>query len=158
MLPDFPLDWMIDIHHCFLLRDPREVLLSYHQKRAQVTLEDVGVSQQLDLYRWVSKYQDRDPLVIDVGDFLHQPKAYLSVMCDYVGLPFDDTMRHWPAGRRDSDGVWAEHWYDSVWKSTGFAPWQPRTGTLSPRLAGIHQQADEVYQHLMTKRCVLPHA
>ncbi|MDZ4047118.1 MAG: hypothetical protein U1E00_02060, partial [Pseudoxanthomonas sp.] len=28
----------------------------------------------------------------------------------------------WPSGPRDSDGVWAPHWYDTVWRSTGFEP------------------------------------
>ena len=49
MLPDYPLDWLAEMHHCFLLRDPREVLLSYSQKREQVTLEDIGLPQQLKL-------------------------------------------------------------------------------------------------------------
>ena len=155
MLPEFPLDWLADIHHCFLLRDPREVLLSYSQKREQVTLEDIGVPQQLALYDQVCETQNKAPLVVDAGDFLRLPREYLSAMCEYVGIPFDESMLSWPAGRRDSDGVWSEHWYDSVWKSTGFKQWQPRTGELSPELDDIYQQANEVYQHLLAKRLVL---
>ena len=26
----------------------------------------------------------------------------------------------------DSDGVWGRYWYDSVWRSTGFAPLRER--------------------------------
>lgn len=155
MLPEFSLDWLADIHHCFLLRDPREVLLSYSQKREQVTLEDIGVPQQLALYRQIREVQSSAPLVVDAGDFLRQPREYLNAMCEYVGIPFDESMLSWPAGRRASDGVWSEHWYDSVWKSTGFKEWQPREGELSPELAEIYQQANKVYQHFLVKRLVL---
>ena len=41
-------------------------------------------------------------------------------------------MLHWPAGPRDSDGVWAPYWYDAVARSTGFEAWHPREIDLSP--------------------------
>jgi hypothetical protein len=41
-------------------------------------------------------------------------------------------MLHWPAGPRDTDGVWAPHWYNRVLASTGF---DGREGPL-PELAG----------------------
>ena len=31
-------------------------------------------------------------------------------------------MLAWPPGPRGTDGLWAAHWYDQVWKSTGFGP------------------------------------
>jgi hypothetical protein len=41
-------------------------------------------------------------------------------------------MLHWPAGKRASDGVWAPHWYAAVERSTGFTPYRPAEGTLTP--------------------------
>ena len=35
-------------------------------------------------------------------------------------------------GARDSDGVWAKYWYDSVWDSTGFSPLSRKTITNFP--------------------------
>ena len=40
-------------------------------------------------------------------------------------MPFTTAMLSWPAGPRDSDGVWAPYWYDSVRWSTGFVPVAP---------------------------------
>ena len=34
-------------------------------------------------------------------------------------------MLSWPPGPRDTDGVWAQHWYAGVEASTGFAPYSP---------------------------------
>ena len=49
--------------------------------------------------------------VIDAADFLRNPEAYLRWLCDYIGVDFTDRMLHWPAGPRDTDGVWAPYWY-----------------------------------------------
>lgn len=152
MLPEYPLDWLAELSHCFLLRDPREVLLSYSQKREDVTLDDIGVPQQLRLYEWVLANLEQKPLVIDARDFLQQPQAYLEALCAHVGIPFYQEMLSWPAGRRDSDGIWSEHWYDSVWKSTGFGTWQARTGELDAALLPIYREADEIYQAMREQR------
>ena len=152
MLPEYPLDWLAELSHCFLLRDPREVLLSYSQKREEVTLDDIGVPQQLRLYEWVLANLEQKPLVIDARDFLQQPQAYLEALCAHVGIPFYQEMLSWPAGRRDSDGIWSEHWYDSVWKSTGFGTWQARTGELDAALLPIYREADEIYQAMREQR------
>ena len=47
-------------------------------------------------------------------------------------------MLAWPAGPRDTDGVWAPHWYAGVEASTGFAPYSPGSGDPLPdRLAPL---------------------
>lgn len=154
ILPDYSLDWLADIQHCFLLRDPREVLLSYSQKREQPTLDDIGLPQQLRLFRQVAEQTGKTPLVIDAKDFLHDPERYLKALCAYVGIPFMPEMLSWPAGRRDSDGVWAEHWYDTVWKSTGFGEWKARAGELDDSLLSVYREGDAIYQELYEHRLV----
>ena len=52
--------------------------------------------------------------MIDAGDFLRDPEAHLRWLCDWLGIEFTDRMLPWPAGPRDSDGVWAPYWYDAV--------------------------------------------
>jgi hypothetical protein len=74
--------------------------------------------------------------VIDAGDFLRAPEPHLRWLCDWLGIPFSDRMLSWPPGPRDSDGVWAPHWYAAVWSSTGFQPWRPREANLSDHDAG----------------------
>ena len=41
-------------------------------------------------------------------------------------------MLSWPAGRRETDGVWAPAWYDAVERSTGFGPPQDRGEPVLP--------------------------
>jgi hypothetical protein len=152
LLPDISREWMAQLTHVLLIRDPREVLLSYTRSRETVTLEDIGFTQQTALYDWVTQLQGQAPLVIDSGDFLRAPQIYLKKLCEHVGISFTEKMLSWPAGPRDSDGVWAPHWYASVENSTGFAPWRPRPGTLSGELAVIEIAARPHYEKLAAGR------
>jgi hypothetical protein len=44
------------------------------------------------------------------------PRSVLSQLCAALGLPFQESMLHWPPGPRDTDGIWAKHWYNAVKK------------------------------------------
>jgi hypothetical protein len=63
-------------------------------------------------------------------------------------------MLQWPAGPRATDGVWAKHWYDSVWKSTGFRPLREAHGPLpehlEPLLDRCQAHYDALYIHRLT--------
>ena len=112
-----------------LIRDPAEVVASYVAlagERASPTTS--GCVQQAELYDQLGA----EVPVIDSADFLRDPEGYLRWLCDYVGVAFTDAMLHWPAGPRESDGVWAPYWYDAVLASTGFAPYRPARGRRSP--------------------------
>src|SRR3979411_2181643 len=39
LLPEIEREWIIDLTNCFLIRDPREVILSYIKKNPEPTLE-----------------------------------------------------------------------------------------------------------------------
>ncbi|SEW42943.1 hypothetical protein SAMN04488515_3018 [Cognatiyoonia koreensis] len=115
MLDPFPRDWIRSCVNVHLIRHPARVIASYGNKRAQITSEDIGFQQQLALYRAFGG------VVIDSADIRKNPKEMLQILCDIIGLDFDDAMLSWPSGPRPFDGVWATHWYDAVHKSTGFA-------------------------------------
>ena len=138
--------------HCFLIRNPREVLLSYIKTRANVTLEDIGMPQQLEIFDYIREKTGAIPIVIDSTEFLHNPRAFLELTCERLDIPFTERMLSWPAGARDSDGVWAEYWYAAVLKSTGFAPYTPRTEVLPDHLQPLAQQAMPYYEALYEQR------
>ncbi len=152
MLEQYGTDWMINLRHCFLLREPARVLASYEKKREQPTLEDIGLAQQVHLFNQISAQTSVAPLVIDTADFLQQPRAYLEQVCVYVDVPFTEKMLTWPAGKRDSDGVWAEHWYNQVWTSTGFKQPEHTEITLAPHLQVVHELAQPLYETLYQHR------
>ena len=141
LLPDMPRGWIDRISNAFLIRDPRRVLASYDQKRAAPTLADIGIEQQVELFDRLAERDGKAPPVIDADDLQQAPQLVLSALCEALGVQFRPEMLSWPPGPRESDGVWAPHWYDSVWRSTGFAPPKPRSITLDPRLAKLAETA-----------------
>ena len=152
LLPEIDRDWLSKLTHCFLIRDPESVIASYAAVRDNPTQQDIGFVQQAELFDYVAEFIQPDPLVIDSKDFLLDPEAMLCAICARLGLEFESSMLQWPPGSRESDGVWAKYWYDSVWRSTGFASYQEKKLALSDREMAIADEARPYYEHLHRHR------
>jgi hypothetical protein len=61
-------------------------------------------------------------------------------------------MLSWPAGPRDSDGVWASYWYASVHASTGFAAYRPPADPLPARLEPLARRCLPYFSRLYEYR------
>jgi hypothetical protein len=145
------LSWTLGFRNVLLIREPHEVVASYVRSRESCEPEDIGLPQQ----GWLLELWDRRRIevpILDAGDFLRAPEAHLRWLCEWLGVPFTDRMLSWPPGPRASDGVWARHWYESVWASTGFKPWQPRKTTLSDHDADVAEACGPIYAALYARR------
>ncbi len=152
LLPELDRGWLGQLHNCFLIREPEAVIASYAAVRAEPTLDDIGFVQQADLFAEVRELTGAIPVVIDSREFLAQPEAMLRALCDRLGVDFTPRMLSWPPGPRASDGVWGRYWYDSVWRSTGFAPGRAELPTLSAANAAIAAAARPSYEALYAHR------
>ena len=65
-------------------------------------------------------------------------------------------MLSWSAGARESDGVWARHWYHEVEKSTGFEPYKEQVVDISRQLRKVAFDAHDSYLQLFEKRLQIP--
>lgn len=148
LIRQLPREWIGSLTNVLLIRDPAEVVASYVRSRADVLAEDIGLVQQAELYDLLG---DTVP-VIDAADFLRDPEGYLRWMCDHVGVPFTTAMLHWPAGPRDSDGVWAPYWYAAVQASTGFEPYRAREVHLSGEALRAAERSRPHYDRLHAAR------
>lgn len=120
MIPAIPRDWMAGMKHVFLIRHPARVIASYGAKRENPSLEDIGFSQQTEIFQML-RDQGETPVVIDSYDIRQNPEKMLRRLCAAIDLPFDPAMLSWPKGPHPCDGIWAAHWYGAVHDSTGFA-------------------------------------
>jgi hypothetical protein len=156
LLPGMDIEWVHGLTNVFLIRDPAAVVDSYLKSRATVEPDDIGLRQQLQLFDAVAQRRGEAPPVVDADDFLQAPQAHLQVLCKRLGITLDDTlmqrMLHWPAGPRASDGVWAPHWYDAVWRSTGFEPWRPRHPKLDAKAQAVADACRPAYEQLHAAR------
>lgn len=153
LLDDIGRDWLDRVTNCFLLRDPRAVLASYARKRERVTTADIGILQQAAIFDEVRERSGLVPPVIDAADVLADPRAMLGRLCQAVGIAFDERMLSWPPGPRETDGVWAQHWYGNVLASTGFQPPKPPPVELPPELEAIAAECRPAYERM--RACAL---
>ena len=148
--PDMDLAWMAACRNVFLIRAPEEVVASYRERRSEVTLEDIGVVPQAELFEREADRLGKAPPVIDAADVLADPRGALTALCEAVGIAFDPAMLAWPPGRRETDGVWAPAWYEFVWASNGFAAPRPPTAisALDPTFRAVAEAARPIYEKL----------
>lgn len=145
LLPEVDRAAFAPFRHAHLIRNPRELLASYARVRAEPTLDDLGLRQQAEIF------ESFGGPVVDSRDLLADPPGVLAALCQALGVPFDASMLAWPPGPRDSDGVWAPYWYDSVRSSTGFVPktpYQPSAAPLPARLEPLAAQCQPYFDRL----------
>jgi len=146
------LDWVGTMRHCFLIRDPREVLLSLSKKTDAIDAWATGLPQQARIISAVSRATGSLPLIVDSRDILHDPERMLRQICQGLDIGFDAAMLEWQAGPKHCDGIWARHWYDAVWGSTGFAAYQPTDETLPEALQDVLKDVQPIYNALTVDR------
>lgn len=148
LLPEIEREWMDSLTHVFLIRDPREMLTSFLKIVEEPVIEDTGLPQQVELFERMRRLTGQAPPVFESRDILEAPEAMLRLMCQSVGVPFDPAMLEWPAGPRETDGVWAKYWYGQVEQSTTFRPYQPKPDAIPPRLEGLYRECVDLYGRL----------
>ena len=145
-------DWAVDLKHCFLIRNPIEVVASYTESRGVCTAEEIGIIRQAEIYTLLTQLTGQKIPIIDSNDVLKSPDCMLRKLCKRLSVPFEQNMLQWPTGKRDSDGVWARHWYHSVEQSTGFAPFQDKAIHLNDWQQEVVEQVMPAYMALHEKR------
>jgi hypothetical protein len=144
LLPEVDREALRPLRHAFLIRNPEAVISSYARVRRAPTLDDLGLGPQVELHRLLG-----GP-VVDADDVLRRPADMVAALCRALEVGMDTAMLSWPAGPRPTDGVWAPHWYGSVWASTGFGPPPgpppPVPRDLRPLLDACRPLYDELWQ------------
>lgn len=145
MVEGIPMDWLDRVErHVLLVRHPARVIASYQRKMETLSLEALGIPQQMRLAEHLGPVP-----VIDADRVLGDPEGVLTRLCAALGIAFDPAMLRWPPGSRPEDGAWAPHWYDAVWQSTGFGPPPGPLPVLSGAAAQYEKEALASYERLL---------
>jgi hypothetical protein len=152
-----PLDpeWLATARHAFLIRDPYEMVASYARKRGEMTVDDLGLARAVEIFGHIREATGQEPPVIEASDVLRQPEAALRRLCLALDVPFSEKMLSWPAGLRNSDGVWAPHWYNAVAQSTGFSAYIPHHAPLPEHLRDIAEACMPHFEFLRAHKLAI---
>ena len=143
------LDWgfMDGLCNVLLTRDPRDMLPSYAKQIHQPSMRDVGYEDHIKLLTWL-RARGQNPAILDSAEILKNPEGVLRKLCEHIGIAFDPAVLSWEAGKRPEDGPWGQYWYHNVWKSTGFAPYKPKTEPFPEHLKPLLDKCLPFYEQL----------
>jgi len=76
----------------------------------------------------------------------------LERLCSALSIPWDPAMLRWEPGIRETDGIWASHWYDAVAASTGFGEPDLRPVSLDDQAQRVADYCRPYYEQLAEHR------
>lgn len=152
LLPEMDRGWLDQLTNAFLIREPRAMLMSLIDRLGEVGIQDTGLPQQVELFRYQAERTGETPVVVDSKEVLLNPEGVLRQLCERVGLSFDPAMLAWEAGPRDTDGCWGPHWYHSTNNSTGFGPYREKEVEVPAAYESIAQECEALYAELHPHR------
>ena len=148
MIPSVDREWMKEVINCFLIRNPKDMILSYTKVNSNLSMHLLGLEEQYELFEYVTKINGRAPPVVDSKDILMDPRKTLSLLCEKVGVIFSEEMLSWSKGVRDTDGIWAKYWYKNVINSTGFNIYREKDDDVPSKYLGLYNESIKIYDEL----------
>jgi len=161
MLPEVALDFMAhpEVTNCFLIRDPREVIVSMSEFRdlalvcatqgVDAAARLVGIPQLQRIYEHAQALSSCPVPVIDANDILRDPANTLGAFCAEVGMPFDaQTPLSWAKGPHAADGAWGPMWYSKIYATSRLGSYKPKTVEVPRALQPIVDACMPTYDAL----------
>ena len=146
-LIEIDLSFLEETVNIFLIRDPKEMLPSLAKVIGTPTLADTGFKTQHDLLISL-RAAGQSPPILDAQLLLEDPRGVLAQLCERLGLAFEVSMLSWEMGGNPADGVWAPYWYTNVHRSTGFAPYRPKSEPFPKELEDVLAACSPHYEAL----------
>ena len=152
LLDSIDRSWMKSVKNCFLIRDPKEMILSYSKVHSDLNMHLLGIKEQYEIFEYVRGLTGEIPPVIDSKDVLTNPSDLLRKFCNKIGVIFSEEMLSWPRGARETDGNWGKYWYKNVVNSTGFNSYKPKTEEVPEKYRELYAECYLFYEKLYNLR------
>ena len=146
-LVDISTDFLSKTHNIIYIRDPKQIIASYAQVRKEVTMGDIGMAAQWQLYQFLQE-KKYSCIVLDSAEILKNPEKVLTELCTALDIPFEPAMLHWQEGPKAEDGIWAKYWYSNVHRSTGFEKQPTSERPLPEYLEPLYKESKHYYDLL----------
>ena len=141
-------EFLGEMDNILLTRDPEQMLPSLINQVPNVEIEGTSLPMQVRLLDWILE-RGGSPLVIESKRLLTDPEATLRAVCGALDLDWDPGMLSWEEGPKPEDGVWAQHWYHNVHRSTGFDPYEAKTDPFPKHLQPLLKKCIPLYERLL---------
>ena len=147
ILKETPIEWINKGENCFLIRNPKDVILSYIKKNDLNNIDDIGFPMQIKLFN-LTKKLGKKPIIINAEDLSINPKKVLECLCKNLKINFSEKMLSWPKGKRDSDGLWEKVWYKNVQSSSKFEKLTNNNANIPSKYMDIYNECLDIFDEL----------
>ena len=148
IIDDKDIEWVKYFNNLFLIRHPKEVIISYSKQSPIDGIKDLGYPQQINLFNKIKNITGDYPAIFNSKDILCNPGKSLRVMCKHLKINFSNNMLDWPKGARKTDGVWYPYWYKNVIKSSSFKPYKKSNESLPKEYNNLLEECLQCYDYL----------
>ena len=152
LLPSIDRSWMEKVENCFLIRDPKDMIISYSRVHPDLTMHLLGLEEQNEIFEHVRDITGNIPPIVDAKDVLINPRNILGKLCNKIGVIFSEEMLTWSRGSRETDGNWGKYWYKNVVNSTGFNQYKPKTEDVPAKYQNLYEECLSLYNNLHNLR------
>lgn len=146
-LPGLNYGFLKHMVNIILTRHPEEMLPSYAKVISNPHMHDVGYKLHVEVLQYLQS-QDIPVVILDAKKVLLNPKEQMRKLCEFIGIPFEESMLSWIAGARPEDGCWSQYWYANVHGSTGFLPYQLKAEPFPEHLKPLLEECLPYYEEL----------
>ena len=168
-LPEFGQEWILELNNFFLIRHPRDILLSFHRglphsefdKQKEIDTEMIGIKLLYDIFKFLESTTGQTPLVISSDDVVKNPRNTLEWLCEYLGIEFHEKMLRWEAGLSSSSIDWigsldpsSDPWHATLRNSQSFLPYKENTEPFPEELLPQLEESTPYYEELWRHRHV----
>ncbi|MCG7500148.1 hypothetical protein MHO82_25120 [Vibrio sp. Of7-15] len=110
--------FMKSVTHTFLVRDPKATIHSHYHMNNNVTCEEIGYQNLLEVIEYVKFNLKQDVVIIDSESLIEKPEETLKLYCDAAGVEFKSSALSWEPGNIPE---WkrTETWHRDVSESSG---------------------------------------
>ena len=145
-LVGFDFSFLKQCYNILFIRNPRLIINSYAKVIPKITMQDIGIEKQIELFEYL-----KNPIVLDSTKFLKNPKHYLQKICELINIPFYAEMMSWKKGPKKEDGIWAKYWYKNVHQTTCFKKTESEKVVLNEAHETLAKQCEPLYLSLLEK-------
>lgn len=146
-------DFVANFRNTFLIREPKEVLSSFHKMWPDFTFEEAGYEH---LHRLYTEAADigQEPMVIDAADLASNTESTVAAYCESLGIPFKPEALSWEPREVPEWRMWDE-WHTDAQDSTGIEELPQKEISLPDDLQKTYERCLPYYEGLREKRLEL---
>ncbi len=134
----------------FLIRDPKQTLVSFYKMWPDFTLEEAGHEQLYKLFECAVE-AGQEPVVVDAAEFSANTESMMAAYCEKLDVPFDPEALSWEEREVPEWQAWDE-WHTDAQESTSIEELPQKEVTLPEELQEAYEHSLPYYEKLYDRR------